>query len=326
MEQVDLQKAVEKEFEMALQDRVMEETKYKKNAVEAYVYEMRNKMRLIFSLFLPNFKYKCPLFDLNDKYQDFVTAPEREDFSARLQQVEDWLYEDGEDETKGLLRNLKNLKSKVILLKLVIKNTQRGAQDAAMSSDPKFDHIDINEKQKVLNECVEVEKWLREKKQQQESLPKYANPVLLSAEIRKAEAVDRVLDVAKLKEWIPEPEVRRITSLSSPLPWKADDEFATYPGSEKLLQIKQERLNDKQPLEPPRQVGENTDPAAVSMSIRTRGIKILSTPLKKVIHNTGNNSMGLLVKWHPPHENFIKVNVDGSFMTSLNNAMCGGVL
>ena len=40
----DLQKAVEKEFEMALQDRVMEETKDKKNAVEAYVYDMRNKV------------------------------------------------------------------------------------------------------------------------------------------------------------------------------------------------------------------------------------------------------------------------------------------
>lgn len=40
----DLQKAVEKEFEMALQDRVMEETKDRKNAVEAYVYDMRNKV------------------------------------------------------------------------------------------------------------------------------------------------------------------------------------------------------------------------------------------------------------------------------------------
>lgn len=40
----DLQKAIEKEFEMALQDRVMEETKDKKNAVEAYVYDMRNKV------------------------------------------------------------------------------------------------------------------------------------------------------------------------------------------------------------------------------------------------------------------------------------------
>lgn len=41
----ELQKAVEKEFEMALQDKVMEETKDRKNAVEAYVYEMRNKVR-----------------------------------------------------------------------------------------------------------------------------------------------------------------------------------------------------------------------------------------------------------------------------------------
>ena len=44
MAPTDVQKAVEKEFEMALQDRVMEETKDKKNAVEAYVYDMRNKV------------------------------------------------------------------------------------------------------------------------------------------------------------------------------------------------------------------------------------------------------------------------------------------
>lgn len=44
MATVDLQKAVEKECEMALQDHVMEETKDKKNAVEAYVYDMRNKV------------------------------------------------------------------------------------------------------------------------------------------------------------------------------------------------------------------------------------------------------------------------------------------
>ena len=186
MEQVDLQKAVEKEFEMALQDRVMEETKDKKNAVEAYVYEMRNK--------------------LNDKYHDFVTAPEREDFTARLQQVEDWLYDDGEDETKGVyIAKLEELKKQGDPIEARYKeHTERGTvidqlnycinsyREAAMSSDPKFDHIDINEKQKVLNECVEAENWLREKTQQQESLPKYANPVLLSAEVRrKAEAVDR---------------------------------------------------------------------------------------------------------------------------------------
>ena len=44
LSQEAVQKAAEKEFEMALQDRVMEETKDMKNAVEAYVYDMRNKV------------------------------------------------------------------------------------------------------------------------------------------------------------------------------------------------------------------------------------------------------------------------------------------
>lgn len=50
LSQGDVQKAVEKEFEMALQDRVMEETKDRKNAVEAYVYDMRNKVRCSWQL------------------------------------------------------------------------------------------------------------------------------------------------------------------------------------------------------------------------------------------------------------------------------------
>ncbi|XP_016169721.1 heat shock 70 kDa protein 14 [Arachis ipaensis] len=183
---VDVQKAVEKEFEMALQDRVMEETKDKKNAVEAYVYDMRNK--------------------LNDKYQEFVTDSEKEAFTAKLQEVEDWLYEDGEDETKGVyIAKLDELKKQGDPVEERYREyTERGAvidqliycinsyREAAMSSDPKFDHIELEEKQKVLNECVEAENWLREKQQQQDILPKYATPVLLSAEIRKkAEAVDR---------------------------------------------------------------------------------------------------------------------------------------
>ncbi|GJW32992.1 heat shock 70 kDa protein 15-like protein [Tanacetum coccineum] len=65
----DVQQAVEKEFEMALQDRVMEETKDKKNVVEAY---------------------------LHDKLLEFVTDSDSEQLIAKLQETEDWLYEDGE--------------------------------------------------------------------------------------------------------------------------------------------------------------------------------------------------------------------------------------
>ncbi|KAJ0960590.1 hypothetical protein J5N97_001515 [Dioscorea zingiberensis] len=186
MSAADLQKAVEKEFEMALQDRVMEETKDKKNAVEAYVYDMRNK--------------------LHDKYQEFVTGPEKEAFAAKLQEVEDWLYEDGEDETKGVyIAKLEELKKQGDPIEERYKeNIERGPvsdqlvhcinsyRDAALSKDPKFDHIDVAEKQKVFNECTAAEAWLRDKKQQQDALPKYAQPALLSADLRrKAEALDR---------------------------------------------------------------------------------------------------------------------------------------
>ncbi|KAI3789733.1 hypothetical protein L2E82_02536 [Cichorium intybus] len=182
----DVQKAVEKEFEMALQDRVMEETKDKKNAVEAYVYDMRNK--------------------LHDKLYEFVTDSDREALIAKLQETEDWLYEDGEDETKGVyVAKLDELKKQGDPIEQRYKEySERGSfvdqlvgvinayRQAAASGDPKYDHIDLSEKQKVLNDCSEAENWLREKTQQQDVLPKHADPVLLTSDIkRKAEALDR---------------------------------------------------------------------------------------------------------------------------------------
>ena len=41
-------------------------------------------------------------FQLSEKYHEYMTESEREAFLAKLQEVEDWLYEDGEDETKGV--------------------------------------------------------------------------------------------------------------------------------------------------------------------------------------------------------------------------------
>ncbi|KAG6727918.1 hypothetical protein I3842_02G148100 [Carya illinoinensis] len=181
----DVQKALEKEFEMALQDRVMEETKDRKNAVEAYVYDMRNK--------------------LSEKYREFVTDSEREEFTSKLQEVEDWLYEEGEDETKGVyVAKLEELKKQGDPIEERYKEyVNRGAfidhfnhcvnsyREAAVSNDPRFDHIDISEKHKVVNECVEADAWLREKKQLQDSLPKYASPVLPSADVlKKTQALD----------------------------------------------------------------------------------------------------------------------------------------
>lgn len=47
-----------------------------------------------------------------------MTAEDKEAFIAKLQEVEDWLYEDGEDETKGVyVAKLEELK-KVCLFHL----------------------------------------------------------------------------------------------------------------------------------------------------------------------------------------------------------------
>ena len=58
-------------------------------------------------------------FQLSDRYQEFVTDPEREGFTAKLQETEDWLYEDGEDETKGVyiakLEELKKVRTSIFL-------------------------------------------------------------------------------------------------------------------------------------------------------------------------------------------------------------------
>nr|QBS00804.1 HSP70 [Agave sisalana] len=221
MAPADLQKAVEKEFEMALQDRVMEETKDKKNAVEAYVYDMRNK--------------------LHDKYEEFVTAPERDELTAKLQEVEDWLYEDGEDETKGVyIAKLEELKKQGDPIEERYKEWQErepagnqlvycinSYREAALSKDPKFDHIDIAEKQKVISDCGEAEAWLREKKQQQDALPKYATPVLLSGDIkRKAEALDRFCRPIMTKPRPPpaKPQAPPPAEASSPQPQAAEQQ------------------------------------------------------------------------------------------------------
>ncbi|XP_024980254.1 heat shock 70 kDa protein 15-like [Cynara cardunculus var. scolymus] len=215
----DVQKAVEKEFEMALQDRVMEETKDKKNAVEAYVYDMRNK--------------------LHDKLQEFVMDSEREGFIAKLQETEDWLYEDGEDETKGVYTaKLDELKKQGDPIEQRYKeHSERGSFvdhlgglitayiQAAASGDPKYEHIDLSEKQKVLSECSEAENWLKEKMQLQESLPKHADPVLLSSDIRKkAEALDRVCRPIMSKPKPAPPKPATPETPSSPAPGQGGEE------------------------------------------------------------------------------------------------------
>ncbi|OAY55118.1 hypothetical protein MANES_03G128900v8 [Manihot esculenta] len=81
MTDAELSEAKEKEFQLAQQDKLVEQAKDQKNALESYVYETRNK--------------------LLNTYRSFASAQEKEGISRSLQETEEWLYEDGDDETEN---------------------------------------------------------------------------------------------------------------------------------------------------------------------------------------------------------------------------------
>ena len=198
-----LEQFVNEEFEMALQDRVMEETKERKNAVEEYVYGMRTKVTGALS--------------------DFVAPEAAESFVALLNATEDWLYEDGEDETKGVynakLEELKAIGDPIELRAseesarpgaCALLQTKASAVLAAAAPDAAHEHIDAADLEKVRGEAQAALDWLAEKQGLQAAVGKTQDPVLLSADVdKKLAALERfstpIMSKPKPKPPAPEP-------------------------------------------------------------------------------------------------------------------------
>ena len=173
------------EYDMALQDKVIEETKERKNAVEEYVYTMRSK--------------------ISDQLSAYVDDATRESFGALLNATEDWLYEDGEDESKGVyvakLEELRAIgepietraKEEYERPGAISKLTDLAQRFLAMSGDEDHAHIESADLEKVAKECNDALGWLNEKKTLQDATPKTQAAVLLSADIeKKAATLERV--------------------------------------------------------------------------------------------------------------------------------------
>jgi heat shock protein 4 len=74
--------AVEKEAAMVMEDKLVADTEEKKNELETYIYDMRNK--------------------LDDQYADLASDEEKEKIREKLMASEDWLYDEGDDTTKAV--------------------------------------------------------------------------------------------------------------------------------------------------------------------------------------------------------------------------------
>ncbi|KAK9269395.1 hypothetical protein L1049_001168 [Liquidambar formosana] len=178
MTKAELLEAQERELQLAQQDRIMEQTKDRKNALESYVYEMRNK--------------------LFNTYRSFASDGEREGISRSLQQTEEWLYEDGDDETENAYASkMDDLKKLVDPIENRYKDEEARAQatrdllNCIVDYRMSVDSLPSKDRELIINECNKAEQWLREKTQQQDSLPKNTDPVLWSTEIKtRAEDLD----------------------------------------------------------------------------------------------------------------------------------------
>ncbi|KAG0478151.1 hypothetical protein HPP92_012870 [Vanilla planifolia] len=172
MNKGDLLEAQEQEKRLAYQDKLMEQTKDRKNALEAYVYEVRNK--------------------LFERYKSFASVEEREGISHSLQQTEEWLYEDGDDETEKVYTSkLDELKKLVDPIENRCKDEETRAEATRELLNCMVEHrmaaksLGAHEQVAVLNECNRAEQWLREKSLLQDGLPKNVDPVLWSHDINK---------------------------------------------------------------------------------------------------------------------------------------------
>ncbi|KDP39123.1 hypothetical protein JCGZ_00880 [Jatropha curcas] len=167
----ELSEAKEKEFQLAQQDKIVEQAKDQKNALESYVYETRNK--------------------LFNTYRSFASDREREGISRNLQETEEWLYDDGDDETENAYTSkLKDLKKLVDPIESRYKDEEARAQakrdllNCIVEYRMSVNSLSTEDRELIMNECNKAEQWLRERTQQQDSLPKNANPVLWSKEIK----------------------------------------------------------------------------------------------------------------------------------------------
>lgn len=76
------QAAAEAENHMIMEDKLVADTEEKKNELETYIYDMRNK--------------------IDDQYSEFASEDEKTKLKAKLETSEDWLYDEGEDATKAI--------------------------------------------------------------------------------------------------------------------------------------------------------------------------------------------------------------------------------
>ncbi|XP_039181929.1 heat shock 70 kDa protein 4L isoform X1 [Crotalus tigris] len=172
---------IENEGKMLMQDILEKEKNDAKNAVEEYVYDLRDKL--------------CGV------YEKFITEDDSRKITLMLEDTENWLYEDGEDQPKHVyvekLQEMKkfggpihdrykeyeerpkalfDLENKLQMLMKALEEYE--------NKDKKYDHIDPVDMEKVEKYASETMNWLSSKMHTQHRLNLTQDPIIKVAEIK----------------------------------------------------------------------------------------------------------------------------------------------
>ncbi|CAL8365654.1 unnamed protein product [Lota lota] len=172
---------VENEGKMIMQDKLEKERNDAKNNVEEYVYEMRDK--------------------LHGLLEKFVSPPDRDSFSSKLEDTENWLYEDGEDQLKQVyidkLAELKQLGQPIMERYMEAEEGPKAFAElgkqiqmymklvgAYKAKDEQYDHLNELEMTRVEKQVSDAMAWLNDKMNQQSKQDPTKEPVVRVSEIQ----------------------------------------------------------------------------------------------------------------------------------------------
>ncbi|KAJ0061998.1 hypothetical protein NL108_014780, partial [Boleophthalmus pectinirostris] len=171
---------VENEGKMIMQDKLEKERNDAKNNVEEYVYEMRDK--------------------LHGVLEKYVTEADRDAFSLKLEDTENWLYEDGEDQQKQVyidkLAELKKMGQPICDRYMEAEERPRAFEELGRqiqqymkviecykAKDELYNHLDELEVTRVEKQVNDAMVWMNGKMNQQNSQDLTVDPVVKVTEI-----------------------------------------------------------------------------------------------------------------------------------------------
>jgi len=198
-----LEEAVQEEASMRAQDKQESERLTAKNSFEEYIYDIRAKL--------------C------DELEEFILEDDRNRMTMELEDMENWLYEDGEYAERSIYQNkLGELRTKGEAVKRrkveweerpeAMNNLRQCLMlaqktvDQIKAGDPKYAHLDMSEVNKVEKAISEKTEWADRMTGEVNKFTKTTDPSVLASQFKQEKELFWSMAASILNKPVPKVE------------------------------------------------------------------------------------------------------------------------